>query len=271
MRRLIVVVLAATLLLAGCGTGSTGLSSTSTTVLTTTTTASSSIPSLSPSSESQSTESVTPSVPMVEPEGADAAPNQAPRAFYVNTQEAAEAFGGWWRYELQAKDDELRGVQQAYIDGIAACAIRANGKAPETAVATLKQMGWTQGGGAAIYAAAVRTLCPHHDFGVASSDGTIMGWKTYFDEQVNLSYPLVQRALVQFNLRNQPNRIDVGWFGKYTCTYLQSTNTSVGLLDYLATQGKWLALTETRLLAQATAKAVVTNMCPGHMDAVLNW
>lgn len=270
MRRYFVAAAAVVaLLVTGCG-GSEDLSSTSTyTPVTTTSAAASSIPSRS--TETQSTTTTMSSIPMVKAKGANAAPNQAFQGFYVNTQEAATDFGAWWRYELQLRDDEQRGVQQAYIDGIAACGIRANGKTPEAAVGALEQMGWTGGGAAAIYAAAVRTLCTHYDFGASFSDGTILGWKTYFDKQVNLSYPLVLQAMVPFGLRSQPNRIDVGWFGKYTCTYLQTTNTSIGLLDYLMTEGKWLALSETRGLAQAAAKAVVTHMCPGYMDAVLAW
>ena len=271
MRRFAAVMSAIALLLVGCGSNGGDASSSSAPAPTSTSWTSTPNPTPSSSPEDGPTTSVSPTPPPIATGGANAAPTEPVRSFYDNSQRAATDFGAWWRYELQVRDDELRGVQQAYVDGIAVCEIRATGKSPDTAVATLKQMGWTEGGGAAIVAAAVRTLCPHYDFGTASSDGTIMGWKTYFDEQVNLSYPLVLRAMVPFNLRNQPTHIDVGWFGKYTCTYLQSTNTSIGLLDYLMNQGKGLALSETRPLAQAAVKAVVTHMCPGYMDKVFTW
>jgi len=179
--------------------------------------------------------------------GANAAPDANTIVnSYDSRPEAATTFKGWWMFELQTANDVGKDFQKVYWDGIFVCMSRARGAGPEPILTVLdRDLGYDPSGAAGVYAAALRALCMQFNFGwdpnVVDSFG---GYNTFYDEEIKRAHSqIVAKAPGQGLTLNGPlSLFSVGLLAKYTCHYLNSTNSTVGLRQYLEQHSRFVDL-----------------------------
>jgi len=201
--------------------------------------------------------------------GAMAAPG--PRAIPIDfSPEAIADYRQWILYEMNQTADLSRDFNAiTYPDGVFVCTTlmhRAGEPHPTTEkhlMARLVEKGWTGTGAAAVIKASLSALCPRFDW----------GYRTYFDTQVETARREILTGLPWG--AQTPMSVEVGWFVKSACGYLQTAGSAIGLEQHLhslrpggSKQGDPAAAFVRRvpddvLLRRATHKAVFAG-CLGY-------
>jgi hypothetical protein len=174
-------------------------------------------------------------------EGADAGPRPL-NGIADMSQAAADNFARWWAYEVQTMQDWQRGAGDVYADGVVVCSELALDKQYDAVTDHLvRDKGYTGSGASAVYAAALRSLCPHRNQGLSYTD-RIEGYLTYFDRQVALAYAGFM-GQVRFTSGSPPTVYDIGWVTKATCTHLTQHGSADGLLEVVTEAAPYFANT----------------------------
>ena len=263
-RRVLPIVVMGMITLTGCGGGS----DSSTTPEIPQSSTSSSTPADTPSTTPEETTTTTPSTRVTDvvnsddvldadtdpkpdrsPKGANAAPG-SPNPMYDASGAAEANFIAWFAYETydQAQDFPNKDRAAVYADGVSACTQLRTGKDPSLVMNDAQQIkGYSRTGAAALYKAAINSLCPWHN----------QGFQTGFDTGVIRVQQFIDQRITWTPA--PPPFYDYGNFAKDTCMYLRLYGTN-GLEEHL--RGLQGVYTEGNMM-------VYVNGDPQHMKVLV--